>query len=594
MDSRGTVCTLGWPCTVQLSGAGFSSTNRLRVLHSSSNCGDGVSASVQFSPSGRFDPEPRVLQEAPYDTYHFQTETAGPHGTFRLCWGSRPVGNTEWSVDVGSFTMAGPSTKNHECTLGMHCNITAPSTGGDEWNALQLQERMHGCDSPSFGYISMDLAVEGLEVAVYVSGSTSGTFSLGTPIAGQVGSIATLCWGHAPASLHEGTQFFFGLLTMSGPEPGSTICTLGAACHVELTGAGLAFTNQIRIIESSNVCGNATAATDLTGFKSDSSIFDGDLPAKDSVKCYEPVCGKNKVCVGFEPDGKVYCYGSNTNCLFNSNDCQTDADCRAKYTRADDKFTNGRTGCPLPLSDWGSDACRCQGTIYFQIKSGNCGPLGDHITYADECEVAAAELAVFSRFQGGEDGGGNATVNSTSDETRPKGCVQQGNKLVVFPDAIGDCTYWGTGSPPFSCLCKHEARHFFSPTFGETPYNATSNVVVNSDGYYGFDGATTFRQVEHIAHTDLTIMVIFRTDTRPPACGKNFWDSAMTLVDGEQARNEATQANFSLTLCDAGINAGMGLDTLHYGRIRALEFAGTEVRLFQSSFLHELYKCWYQ
>ena len=69
-------------------------------------------------------------------------------------------------------------------------------------------------------------------------------------------------------------------------------------------------------------------------------------------------CGKNKFCVGYEPDDKVYCYGSNDGCLWDKNTCNTDDDCKVKYSMSSPKFTNGdQPKCTL-ASDWRTpDAC---------------------------------------------------------------------------------------------------------------------------------------------------------------------------------------------------------------------------------------------
>jgi len=71
-------------------------------------------------------------------------------------------------------------------------------------------------------------------------------------------------------------------------------------------------------------------------------------------------CGSNKFCVGFEPDNKVYCYGDNNGCKWNSNDCNTDQDCIDKYTTSSPKFTDGdRPSCSnITSTNWRTpDAC---------------------------------------------------------------------------------------------------------------------------------------------------------------------------------------------------------------------------------------------
>lgn len=62
------------------------------------------------------------------------------------------------------------------------------------------------------------------------------------------------------------------------------------------------------------------------------------LPDNSEIKCT-----RDKICAGFEPDGKVYCYGDNGGCKWNQNDCNTDADCQAKYYPGlSKKYTDGK------------------------------------------------------------------------------------------------------------------------------------------------------------------------------------------------------------------------------------------------------------
>ena len=67
-------------------------------------------------------------------------------------------------------------------------------------------------------------------------------------------------------------------------------------------------------------------------------------------------CGSNHFCVGFEPDHKVYCYGSKDGCLWGQNSCTTNADCN-KYSTSSAKYTDGDTPqCGNNLG-WRGDAC---------------------------------------------------------------------------------------------------------------------------------------------------------------------------------------------------------------------------------------------
>lgn len=67
-------------------------------------------------------------------------------------------------------------------------------------------------------------------------------------------------------------------------------------------------------------------------------------------------CGSNKFCLGFEPDNKVYCYGSKDGCLWGQNSCNTDQDCN-KYSTSSAKYTDGDTPECGKNQGWRGDAC---------------------------------------------------------------------------------------------------------------------------------------------------------------------------------------------------------------------------------------------
>ena len=85
----------------------------------------------------------------------------------------------------------------------------------------------------------------------------------------------------------------------------------------------------------------------------------------DSMKC-----SVDKICVGFEPDNRVYCYGSNEGCVWGGVQCTTDEQCRSSYNITSPKFNDGGENfCEKPLLsqfyltnwqtgyDWPSGAC---------------------------------------------------------------------------------------------------------------------------------------------------------------------------------------------------------------------------------------------
>ena len=70
-----------------------------------------------------------------------------------------------------------------------------------------------------------------------------------------------------------------------------------------------------------------------------------------SQRCFGPHHCKNNICVGFEEDSKIYCYGSYDGCLTGASDCSTDIDCVNKYTVNSPKYENlGVVSCPNPVA----------------------------------------------------------------------------------------------------------------------------------------------------------------------------------------------------------------------------------------------------
>ena len=73
------------------------------------------------------------------------------------------------------------------------------------------------------------------------------------------------------------------------------------------------------------------------------------------------VCGSNKFCVDNENNkAKYYCYGSTSGCLWNTNDCNTDSDCQAKYTTSSPRYTDPGSSCQTATvpNSWPLNACQ--------------------------------------------------------------------------------------------------------------------------------------------------------------------------------------------------------------------------------------------
>ena len=89
----------------------------------------------------------------------------------------------------------------------------------------------------------------------------------------------------------------------------------------------------------------------------------------DSMKC-----SKDKICLGFEPDNRAYCYGSTEGCMWGQNTCNTNNDCINSYNITSPKYNGGGNDyCTAPLNtlstSWPSGACP---DIYQQLNNESC------------------------------------------------------------------------------------------------------------------------------------------------------------------------------------------------------------------------------
>lgn len=229
-------CTLGWVCSFQLSGLKLANTNKVRVLHSTSACGQSlVPASGQFKSNGvTFSVQKEPDDEAPYDLYKLGTETAGPHGLFKLCWGANPVNNEDWNVEIGVFSMSGPATGSWQCTLGFSCSIhIADSLNAETANVLKVHAAGSTC-----GAECNDSPLGGIGEVTFANASNLSVFVLGTPVAGTIASGYLLCWGSDPFHSYD-SALQLGELAIHGLNKQDQSCTFAQSCSLVFTGTAL-------------------------------------------------------------------------------------------------------------------------------------------------------------------------------------------------------------------------------------------------------------------------------------------------------------------------------------------------------------------
>jgi hypothetical protein len=124
-----TECTLTETCSLQLTGVGLATSNVIRILESALACGGnnvgvntfaGLASTTTVTNSGTY----RVYAVATGET------TAGTSGArYRLCWSHNPGANTDYSFNVGVFTLNGPLTMTNDCPMTSQCVVQLTGPG---------------------------------------------------------------------------------------------------------------------------------------------------------------------------------------------------------------------------------------------------------------------------------------------------------------------------------------------------------------------------------------------------------------------------------------------------------------------------------
>jgi hypothetical protein len=212
-------CTLTEACSLQLSGVGLASSNVVRILESGSACGSDVSGVGTFVGLSSTTSASATL---PYDAYEVAPTavTGGTSGDlYRLCWSHAPSGNTDFSFDVGLFTLNGPLTQNVDCTMTLPCAVQVAGTGLSRLNRAKVVSTALSCSTAAAtptGYTgaSFDVRVSDFYL---LSGGDYREFDMGTTISGLASSGFKLCWAHDSSYAFE-----VGSFQVSGPHVGAT------------------------------------------------------------------------------------------------------------------------------------------------------------------------------------------------------------------------------------------------------------------------------------------------------------------------------------------------------------------------------------
>ena len=126
---------------MQLTGVGLRATNVIRILESALACGANVLGVSTFAGLAS---TTSVTNAGQYEVYAVAAgeTTEGTSGArYRLCWSNSPdtsVDNTDFSFDVGVFTLHGPLTQAGICPLTVNCQVQLTGTGLASTNKLKL------------------------------------------------------------------------------------------------------------------------------------------------------------------------------------------------------------------------------------------------------------------------------------------------------------------------------------------------------------------------------------------------------------------------------------------------------------------------
>ena len=127
-------------------------------------------------------------------------------------------------------------------------------------------------------------------------------YALGTASAGTPVNNLVFCWAHNSNYVFQISSAF----QMLGPTVGNEQCTLTETCSLQLSGVGLADTNKVRIIASSDSCGGGSVVgvTSITGLSGTTAVATGGSSDVYAV-------ASSAITAGVHGSGYTVCWGHN-------------------------------------------------------------------------------------------------------------------------------------------------------------------------------------------------------------------------------------------------------------------------------------------
>lgn len=276
-DASAPRCTIGLWCEVWITGRGLTNVNMVKVVDGLCNEKD-----APLAPLTQFINPVQVQQDGSARHYVFAYPSSGiPSYHYSFCWSrygaEAPAGlpyyeeativeSGLFTGRIGPFTIAGPFTKNFECTMGVACVFDMPGVGLEAGNAVSIISagvcgRANSRNENTFVGIPNPIVAS-------ASSASDGNLrlELGTPVDGKPTADGyTVCWGFAPVTKWD-YSLSVGYLRINGPgrggvissESGTIKCYRGRSCTVEFMGIGLLTTNGALVRWPTSSCGDAT------------------------------------------------------------------------------------------------------------------------------------------------------------------------------------------------------------------------------------------------------------------------------------------------------------------------------------------------
>lgn len=281
-------CTLGWSCSIQVTGVNLAATSKITITTLSDVCGQANLNLVYFDDALN----PVNASGNDFDTFDLGIPTGGYPGDYKVCWGYAPTQESDYHVPVATLRMGGPVPQDNECTLSEPCKITVAGVRLGHASRLLFISQNSRCGDASPTVItwsginnpaSTDLMVPPANPGyVYSDGDR---YDGGLGFSGEPG-FYRICWGFDPFNGYPDYKVTLGNFVMNGPVQGMDIaCTLGKACVIEPTGVGLNATNQIEVVSNAGLCGSTEAVVaTIPGLSSPAYVTDGSYALGSAVQ----------------------------------------------------------------------------------------------------------------------------------------------------------------------------------------------------------------------------------------------------------------------------------------------------------------------